>query len=64
MNLTLWGGLLGGSAAFGLLLAVATAAALRRPRLSVRVMPYVRDLPQVSRRELALQPSGSVLAGC
>ena len=64
MTLTMWGGFLGGATAFGLLLVVATAVALRRPQLSVRVLPYVRDLPQMSRRpEPQLQPSRSVLAG-
>jgi len=43
---------------------MATAVGLRRPQLSVRVLPYVRDLPQMSRRpELALQPTQSALSG-
>lgn len=64
MTLTMWGGFLAGATAIGLLLVVATAVGLRRPQLSVRVLPYVRDLPQMSRRlEPALQPSRSVIAG-
>lgn len=64
MTLTMWGGFLAGATAFGLLLVVATAAGLRRPQLSVRVLPYVRDLPQMSRRlEPALQPERSAIAG-
>lgn len=47
MTLTLWGAVLGGVAAGGVLLAVARVLAIRRPQLSVRVLPFVRDLPQV-----------------
>ena len=39
-----WGALLGATAAAGLLLALARVAAIRRPPLAVRVLPYVRDL--------------------
>ena len=39
-----WGGLLGGIAGLGLLLAVTRVLALRRPQLEARVLPYVRDL--------------------
>ena len=45
----LWGALLGATAAAGLLLAVARVAVIRKPQLSLRVLPYVRDLPQVGR---------------
>jgi tight adherence protein C len=44
MTSAVWGGLLGGLAALGLLLAVSRLLALRRPQLEARVLPYVRDL--------------------
>jgi len=47
--LTLWGAALGAAAAAGLLLVVARIRVIRRPQLSLRVLPYVRDLPQVGR---------------
>ena len=46
MTTATWGGLLGGLAALGLLLVVTRIAVLRRPRLAVRVLPYVRDVPR------------------
>jgi tight adherence protein C len=48
MSLPVWGGALAGLAATGLLLVGARLAALRRPLLDRRVLPYLRDLPQVS----------------
>jgi len=48
MSLAAWGVLLGGAGGVGLLLVLDRALALRRPRLEVRVLPYVRDLPSVS----------------
>jgi len=39
-----WGGVLGGTAALGLLLVVVRVVAVRRPQLEARVLPYVRDL--------------------
>jgi tight adherence protein C len=47
---TAWGALLGGVLACGLLLVGSRLVALRRPRLETRVLPYLRDLPQVSTR--------------
>ncbi len=44
LPLTAWGALLGGLAAFGVLLAGSRVVALRRPRPDARVLPYVRDL--------------------
>lgn len=44
MNGPVWGGVLGGTAALGAMLVVARVVVLRRPRLDVRVLPYVRDL--------------------
>jgi len=40
-----WGGLLGGVAGAGLVLVVMRVSVLRRPQLSDRVLPYLRDLP-------------------
>jgi tight adherence protein C len=45
-----WGALLGGVLACGVLLVGSRVVALRRPRLETRVLPYVRDLPQVATR--------------
>ena len=50
MTLAVWGGVLGAVAGAGLLLVLDRAWALRRPRLEVRVLPFVRDLPSVARR--------------
>lgn len=47
MSLVWWGAVLGAAAGVGLLLALDRALALRRPRLEIRVLPYVRDLPVV-----------------
>jgi tight adherence protein C len=44
MTLTLWGALLGGTAAVGLLVVVARIAMIRRPQLALRVLPYAPDL--------------------
>ena len=49
MSTLVWGGLLGGMAGAGLVLIVARVAFLRRPQLSARVLPYLRDLPQRDR---------------
>ncbi|WP_104107611.1 type II secretion system F family protein [Nocardioides sp. 616] len=46
MSPTFTGALLGLLAAGGLLLAASRITAIRRTQLSVRVLPYVRDLPQ------------------
>lgn len=48
--LTSWGVTLGAVGGLGLLLVVARTAAIRRPRLSVRVLPYVRDLTDTTRQ--------------
>jgi len=44
-----WGAVLGGIAAGGLLLVLSRLVAMRRSDLSVRVLPYIRDLPQPGR---------------
>ena len=54
-----WGGVLGAVLAAGALLAAARVVALRRTQLSVRVLPYVRDLPQVGHASGLRPVSGS-----
>ncbi len=49
MTLAWWGATLGAAFAAGMLLIASRMRAIRRPRLAVRVLPYVRDLPQVGR---------------
>ena len=49
MNLTTWGAVLGAIAGAGLMLVAARVLVIRRPQLALRVLPYVRDLPQVGR---------------
>ena len=56
-----WGAVLGATLAGGVLLVVARVRVIRRPQLAVRVLPYVRDLPQVGRTPLV--PSTSATAG-
>jgi tight adherence protein C len=58
MSLALWGALLGAVAAAGVLLVAARVTVIRKPQLSVRVLPYVRDLPQVG-RTTSLRPTPS-----
>ena len=45
MTLGLWGAVLGLVAGGGVLLVWSRVAAIRRPQLALRVLPYVRDLP-------------------
>ena len=54
-----WGALIGAGVGFGAVLVVVRVLALRRPQLDVRVLPYVRDLPQADRPVLP----GSVQTG-
>ncbi len=49
MNVAMWGAVLGAAAGLGLMFALDRAFALRRPRLELRVLPYVRDLPAARR---------------
>jgi tight adherence protein C len=44
-----WGAVVGAGFAAGLLLVLSRVAVIRRPQLAIRVLPYVRDLPQVGR---------------
>jgi len=57
-----WGALLGGVLAGGLLLVGARVLALRRPRLETRVLPYLRDLPQLARPPLTGRTSPTTSA--
>ncbi len=62
MTLTMWGGLLGGVLAVAALTIAARVKALRRPLLATRVLPYVRDLPQMSANaELQPRPPASAV---
>jgi tight adherence protein C len=45
----LWGAILGAIGGLGIVLVVARVMVIRRPQLAIRVLPYVRDLPQVGR---------------
>ena len=57
MTPAIWGAVLGAAFAGGLLLVVSRVLALRRPRLETRVLPYIRDLPQVAAaRPVARRP--------
>jgi len=47
VSTTAWGVLLGCTAGLGLVLVLARVAFIRRPSLEARVMPYLRDLPQI-----------------
>ncbi len=48
MTVPAWGALLGAGIGLGLLLVVSRVLLLRRPQLALRVLPYVRDLPQAA----------------
>lgn len=49
MNSTMWGAFAGAVAGLGMVLVVSRVLVIRRPQLAIRVLPYVRDLPQVGR---------------
>jgi len=55
----LWGAVLGGLIAAGLLVVAARIRAIRRPQLSMRVLPYLRDL-DLGRRATTERPEGIV----
>ena len=59
MTPAVWGALLGGAAGVGLLLVVHRLLVLRRPQLDVRVLPYLRDVPQVGRTTVLRAASSS-----
>ena len=62
MSLAAWGALCGAGLGLGLALATARVLSLRRPRLAVRVLPYVRDLPQAVRPVSAPPPTSAFQA--
>ena len=62
MSPAAWGALCGAGLGLGLALVTARVLALRRPRLAVRVLPYVRDLPQAVRPVSPPAPTGAVQA--
>jgi tight adherence protein C len=47
VSTAVWGGLLGAIAGAGVLLVAMRITVLRRPQLSLRVLPYVRDVPRL-----------------
>lgn len=49
MSAVVWGAILGAATAAGVLMIAARILVIRRPQLALRVLPYVRDLPQVGR---------------
>jgi tight adherence protein C len=53
-----WGACCGGAAGLGVVLVVARVSALRRPRIDLRVLHYLRDLPELD----ALRRPGPTLA--
>jgi tight adherence protein C len=57
-----WGTLLGAGIGLGLLVVCTRVLSLRRPLLSVRVLPYVRDLPQAERPLHPTRRHGAVWA--
>ena len=61
MTAAWWGALLGLVAAVGLLLVVARVAAIRRPQLAIRVLPYLQDLPEFERPRTAAASAYSPL---
>ena len=66
MTAAWWGAALGATLATGLLVVASRVRAIRRPQLAVRVLPYVRDLPQVGRTpglRVAASPTTSTAVG-
>lgn len=57
-----WGGLLGLCTTAGGILVVARVVAIRRPRLEMRVLPYVRDLDTPQRTAAPVAGPGNVVA--
>lgn len=57
-----WGALSGAGFGMGLLIVVNRSLVLRRPRLAVRVLPYVRDLQQAASPALPPARSGPFVA--
>ena len=63
MTLTVWGALLGGATALGLLLVVARIAIIRRPQLALRVLPYAPDLADTPRPTHAVPSTAGAIFG-
>ncbi len=63
MTATLWGAVLGGTLGAGLLLVLARLRLMGRAQLSERVLPYVRDLPQVAPAPASSRPTSTPLVG-
>jgi len=57
MTPAMWGALLGGTAALGMLLVLARVTTIRRPQLALRVLPYVRDVPHAGHTARLRDPS-------
>lgn len=53
MSTAVWGGLLGALAGAGVLLVALRINVLRRPQLSLRVLPYLRDVPRLDETRAA-----------
>jgi len=47
VTLTLWGAVAGAGAGLGVLLVMSRLLVIRRPQLSMRVLPYVQDVPRL-----------------
>ena len=59
MSPWLAGALLGAGTGLGLVTVALRVLVLRRPRIALRVLPYVRDLPQVERPVVLPVPTGA-----
>lgn len=59
MTPTMWGGVLGAVLGGGVLLVVSRLLVIGKPQLATRVLPYVRDLPQVGRTPVLRMTSSS-----
>lgn len=59
MTPAMWGGVLGALAASGVLVVARRISVIRKPQLAIRVLPYLRDLPQVGARPGLRPVSGS-----
>jgi tight adherence protein C len=57
MSPAVWGGFVGALGGLGLVLVLSRAVTVRRADLAIRVLPYVRDVPSVSRRPVR-RPEG------
>ena len=63
MSTLVWGAVLGATAGAGVLLVAKRVAALRRPPLAARVLPYLRDLPDLAARPVVPASPTSAAAG-